>query len=185
MSYPKMNEASGPLDYEAAAQASIRAYCGWHIAPVLTETVTVTTRHISRDLRLPTLKLLEVLSVETLDDWQTGRQQWRARDEHEYEWDTDGLLRLTTGGHWPRALQGVRVTIRHGYEPDEVPDVLALADAIEKRARMNLGGVASQSVNGASVSYQTAGGAPLSVPLLQIEKQALAAYTLGLGRIGG
>ena len=41
------------------------------------------------------------------------------------------------------------------------------------------GNVASQSVNGASVSFLAASGAPLSVPLLALEKETLAPYRVG------
>ena len=176
---PPMSQCK-TVDFKTAAEASIRAYCGWHVAPVLTETVIVSPRHRSPDLYLPTTHLVNVEKVELLSR-PTG--EWIELEPDVYEWDEIGLLRRH--GCWPCRLRSVRVTMTHGYEPEEVPDVLAIVDAIEKRSRMNLGGVASQSVNGASVSYQTAGGAPLSVPLLQIEKQALAPYKLGLGRIPG
>lgn len=181
--YPSMADCSrkGRLDYEAAAQAAIRAYCGWHVAPVLTETIEVTARHCGRDLWLPSTHVLNIETVEVED--MTVEGGWRTLDPATYEWDETGLLRRC--GVWPRRLRGIRVTLTHGYEPDEVPDVLAIADALQGRARMNLYGVASQSVNGASVSYQTAGGAPLSVSLLNIEKQTLDPYRVGVGRIGG
>lgn len=184
MVYPDMRtDPAAPVDWAAAAQAAIRAWCGWHIAPVLTETVLLDVRHVSRDLQLPTTRLLETVSVEVIDSREeTG---WRELAEHEYQWSEAGVLRRTDCLCWPKGFRTVRVTMRHGYEPAEVPDVLGIADKLASRARVNSSGVASQSVNGASVSYQTAGGAPLAAMLLQIEKQALAAYKVGLGRIPG
>ena len=46
----------------AATVAEVRAYCGWHIAPVVTETLTLDGPggHL---LVLPTLRLVDLLSV--------------------------------------------------------------------------------------------------------------------------
>ena len=169
-----------PVDAKRAAEEAVRAYVGWHLAPVLTETLTVSARHHSHNLFLPTRRIISLDKVEVLC-WHT--REWRELDQAEYEWDTTGLLRRWTC--WPRTLQGVRVTLTHGYDMDEIPDVASIIDALARRSRMNLTGVASQSVNGASVSYLTAGGAPLSTQLLGIEKQALDAYRVGVGRIPG
>lgn len=168
------------MDWRAAAEAAVRTYVGWHLAPVITETIQVTARHRSPNLFLPTTRIVDVEKVEVLYR-PTG--EWVELDPETYEWDVPGLLRRH--GCWPRPLRGIRVTLTHGYEPDEIPEVASILDAIEKRSRMNLGGVASQSVNGASVSYLTAGGAPLSTQLLNIEKQALDPYRVGFGRITG
>ena len=82
-------------------------------------------------------------------------------------------------------LRGVAVDLTHGFEWEEVPDISALVHNITRRASAGVYGIASQSVSGASVTYQTAGGAPLSVPLLQIEKQMLGRYMLASGTIPG
>lgn len=168
-------------DFQAAAWATIAAYCGWHVAPVRTDTMLVSPRHHSSYLSLPTLRVLDIEAVEIR---QGHSEAWRTVPAESYEWDECGMLRAHAY-LWPHRYRSVRVTLTHGYEWDEIPHLVAMADAIERRARMNMGGIASQSVNGASVSFQTAGGAPLSVPLLNIEKEALNAYRLGVGRIPG
>lgn len=182
MSLPDMRgETVSPIDYNAAAQAAIRAYCGWHVAPVITETLYISVRHRSPKLFIPTGHVCDIALIEQLT--ATGGE-WEPVTG--YGWDTEGTLELATGGQvWKPGLRNVRVTLEHGYEPDEVPDVLAIADAIARRAATSLHGIASQSVNGASVSYAQAGGAPLAVPLLNIEKDALARYCITSGRIAG
>jgi hypothetical protein len=47
------------------AEALVRAYCGWHIAPVRTHTVVVSS--FDATLVLPTLRLVEVVSVVASD----------------------------------------------------------------------------------------------------------------------
>ena len=173
--------AAGNVDFDAAALAAIRAYLGWHLAPVQTETLTVSVRHESADLPLPSA---HVLSIESIEVWEPCRREWRTLPAESYGFDPLGLVRLEHG-RFRRGLSNVRVTLTHGYSWEQVPDVAALADTIMRRARMNPAGIASQSVNGATVSFQTAGGAPLSVGLLSIEKAALAPYRAGTGRIGG
>lgn len=173
--------AVNAVNFDEAALAAIRAYLGWHLTPVRTETVTVSVRHVSRDLPLPSARIVNIEQVEVWDDWS---DTWQTLDPAEYGWDPIGLLRAKCRP-FMRGLSNVRITMTHGYEPGEVPDVLALAETISRRARTNPGGIASQSVNGASVSFQTAGGAPLSVGLLQIEKAALDTYRVGAGRIPG
>lgn len=181
MSQPDMRgDATGPIDYDGAAQAAIRAYCGWHIAPILTETLYVSARHTSPKIFIPSG---HVVDIERLEMLENNKGTWK--EVAGYGWDETGTLELTGGQRFTKGLRNVRVTLTHGYQPDEVPDVLAIADAIARRAAMSLYGVASQSVNGATVAYQTAGGAPLSVPLLNIEKDALAKYVISSGRIPG
>lgn len=168
-------------DWGAAAEAAIAAYCGWHPAPSRRETLVVSPLHASRDLWLPSRHVTQIHAVEVL----APGGEWRQLAEHDFEWDEAGLLRLARGRHWPMRLRGVRADVTHGWDWTEVPDIAGLVHNISRRAASGVYGVASQSVHGATVSYQTAGGAPLSVPLLQIEKQALDPYRLGAGSIPG
>lgn len=152
-----------------AAQASVRRFCGWHVAPSLTETVTVDA-YGGRTLLLRTKHLTGLESVLVDDEDVTDRVRWSPA----------GILTLRAGC-WPDDVGAVTLNMTHGYGAEEVPDVVALIATIAKRASSQPGIVASQSVNGASVSFLTAGGAPLSVPLLGIEKDALEAYRLNWG----
>lgn len=171
------------VDYVQAAQAAVRAYCGWHVAPTLTETIYISQRHESDTCLLPSLRVLDIEAVEQL---KPDQETWEPVTG--YGWDEQGTLALTrhSSAHvFRHGLRNIRVTLTHGWDLEDVPDLAAIVESIAKRAATSPYGIASQSVNGASVSYQMAGGAPLSVPLLNIEKEQLAPYALGLGRIAG
>lgn len=162
----------GPLDpqwWTKAAQAAVRRYCGWHVAPSISETVTVDA-YGGKALLVPSKHITELKSVKIGETDVTDRVYFSKA----------GTL-LIRGGWWPDLPGSVTVEMQHGYELEEVPDVAALILAIGKRAKSDPGVIASQSVNGATVAYQTAGGAPLGVALLDIEKAALETHRLNWG----
>lgn len=171
MIYPDM-VANPELDaqwWKKAAQNAVRRYCGWHVAPELDETLVLDS-HGGRILMLPSRHVNSVTGVKV-----EGAEL--AQDA--YDWSEAGLIQLRSG-HWPDHPRAVEVALNHGYPPEEVPEILELIRNLAKRARTQPG-VASQSVNGASVSYLTAGGAPLGLQLLQIEKEQLDPYKLTWG----
>lgn len=135
----------------AAASASVRSACNWHIAPVVEQTFTVDSPG-GRMLTLPTLRLVEVLAVS-----QNGVDV----DVDTLEWSHDGYLR----GVWVRRLQGVQVTIRHGF--DAVPDLLMVVADLSARAQL----VRRKAIGQRSVEFQPPG-------LLEYEIAQLAAYAL-------
>ena len=169
---PNIVEATTQVDpafFLNAANRAIRAYCGWHVAPVISETLTLDGSG-GDTLLLPSLRVreLERVTSDGVDVTELVRASARA-----------GMLEID--GSWSRKLSGIEVTLQHGFDADEVPDIATLILNVAKRAGSGQSLIASQSVNGASVSYLTAGGAPLSVPLLQIEKDALDPYRLTWG----
>lgn len=100
-------------------QSLIRSYCGWHIAPVILETVTVDGSGGSAQL-LPTLRLVEVLSI-TNDGKPVTDPQWSQM----------GAVR----GCWTGKLRGVVAEIRHGYV--ECPaEVAAAVERLGRTERM-------------------------------------------------
>ena len=151
-----------------AAQAAVRHYCGWHISPSTTETLSVDA-YGGRTLALPSKHVTSIASILVGTDELIS----------DVVWSEAGTVVLTSGV-WPELPGSVKVTITHGWDADEVPDVAAIILAVAKRARTNPGAIASQSVNGASVSFATSGGVPLGVPLMQAEMAALASYRLGV-----
>ena len=112
------------------ANAVVRGYCGWHVAPVVTQTVTLVG---SRNplLALPSLNVTAVSSV-TVDGV--------AVDVDAYTWSAIGVLRRvdcwwngfasTTGGQ-----SAVEVTFTHGY--DSVPDLARVILALANRMQDN------------------------------------------------
>ena len=96
------------LDWQSAVGA-VRAYCGWHVAPSVTEEVTVDGSGGSVQF-LPTLYLTGVQGV-TAD----------GRVVSDPEWSQHGMLR----GVRSCRFRGVVATITHGYDsfPVEVEAV--------------------------------------------------------------
>lgn len=88
-----------------AACAQVRDFCNWHIAPSVTETVTVPVR--SGVLSLPSLHVTEVVSVDGTTDGFT--------------WTSDGVVRLSYGHHWSYRQTPAVVVFTHGYESCPLP----------------------------------------------------------------
>jgi hypothetical protein len=100
----------------AVACARVRRICGWHIAPVVTETITLPWSWSGRYL----LPSLHVVSVGTTV----------AGSAVTSDWSPGGALWLTSGNIAPPVnarLRGVSVTLTHGYEtcPEDVRDIVA------------------------------------------------------------
>jgi hypothetical protein len=113
-----------------AASAAVRAYCGWHIAPSITETQTVDGPG-GWLLVLPTLYLTELTDV-TSDE--------NAVDDP--EWSESGLVRHRW---WSQKFRGVTATMTHGY--DDCPAVIVGV----------VGSMASRGVAGPGASMTVAG----------------------------
>ena len=163
-----MFNSSSQLDADfwlRAAQAAVRRYCGWHVAPSVEETRRVNARG-GRTLLLPTKRLTDLKLVKVAGV---------AIDLDQVDWGEEGTV-VRRDGYWPDAPRSVQVTITHGWPVDEVPDILGLLASIARRASSNPAGVSSQSVVGMSVSYATSGGAP--VALLGAETQLLDVYRI-------
>lgn len=152
-----------------AAHGAVRRFCGWHVAPIIDETLTLDGSG-GRDILLPSLRVVELVSV--------------MNDGVDVTADVDmsraGMLRLQSG-RWTPRFGRVSVALRHGYDLEEVPEVAAVIVGAAKRGPQAGGVISSQSVNGASVSYASAGGAPISIPLLAMEKETLSTYRLEWG----
>lgn len=117
---PDFAEVSDLTDYRAGddatllrqAQGAIRRYCGWHIAPEVTETLTLDGRGGSH-MWLPSLYVTDIVSVtnegETVDLVD------------DLDWSANGFLWLR-GGYWTERPRQVVVELTHGY--GEIPDEL-------------------------------------------------------------
>ncbi len=159
----------GPAFWLAAAHGSVRRFCGWHVAPIITETLTLDGSG-GTDLLLPSLRVVSLVSV--------------SNDGQDVTADVDtsraGMLRLQSG-RWTTRFGRVTVQLEHGYDLDEVPELAAIIAGIAKRGP-NAGRVeASQATNGSSVGYLSQAGAPISIPLLQPEMESLSSYRLEWG----
>lgn len=105
--YPPLTEISSD-PATLAAERAIREYCGWHIAPTVTETLTLDGPGGTL-LRLPSMHVIDVAEVVDGGTPMTDP-----------EWSRDGMIRARC---WSTRFRGVKVTLDHGY--DECPEDLA------------------------------------------------------------
>lgn len=97
----------------ASACAAVRAYCRWHVAPAVTEALTLDGP--GGDLMfLPTLRLTDLTSITNDGDVVSSP-----------EWSTSGMVR--GAGCWTSKFRGVVAEVTHGYDecPAEVLTVVA------------------------------------------------------------
>jgi len=152
-----------------AAHGAVRRFCGWHVAPTITDTLVLDGSG-GREILLPSLRVVTLTSV--LNDGQDVTAS--------VDTSRAGILRLTTGC-WTDRLGRITVTLTHGYYLDEVPEVAAVIAGVAKRGP-NSGRVeASEAANGSSRGAALDRGAPLSIPLLAPERETLAPYRLEWG----
>lgn len=152
-----------------AAQKRVRAYCGWHIAPILTLSGSLNLRG-GRVLRLPALRVAKLTrlvtreGIDLLDSTVMG---------------SDGLVE-SLDAPFPTGVAAVSYEMEAGFPVEEVPNVVAVILQMTKRA-MNApaGIVKQQSVNGASAAFDMTGGGAPAVNLLASEMRDLDEYRLG------
>jgi hypothetical protein len=123
-----------PLTEEQArarAEAQVRAYCGWIIAPSTTETLVLDGDR-SGLLLLPTLRLTALVAL-TVDGTTV--------DVADVEWSSIGVVRWPCGDTWVPStskLRGITVQFTHGY--DEWPlDLAGVVDRLTTRATTDPG----------------------------------------------
>lgn len=160
------------VDQLAYASAFVRAYCGWHITPSLTEATTLDTNG-GTVLLLPTLHLTGLGAVTYTDQAAT------VVPPANLTWSEKGLVSLEKFGSWPVGLSTVTVSFTHGY--DVVPDaVRAVTVALAKRIPAQMDSVTAGTVGGVSWQYggMLAGQAALSASFTAIEAMVLDRYRL-------
>lgn len=92
-------EGVDPADWLAACD-EVRALCGWHVAPVVTETITVDSDG-GPLLVLPSLRVVDVTSVSIA-----------GAEVAAPAWSSHGVIR----GCWPAGQRNVAVTLAHGFD---------------------------------------------------------------------
>ena len=129
----------------AAACDLIRTECGWHIAPVETETLLLD----SDGGRLLTLPSLFVLNVASVVDAQTNKpiDGWGLSQI--------GLLERTGFCEWPRGRQRIKVTVTHGLASAPPALLAVIEDLVRNNAAAALtpSNVKQASLDGASLTY--------------------------------
>lgn len=139
--YPGAPYADSLLDGVVAA---IRSEVGWHIAPVLTETVTIDARG-GVLLMLPTLRLVTVTAVRdvTTPAAPVTLTGWRA--------SAAGMLYREEG--WPLGFATLEVDMQHGYASTPADVITAIAERAQTAGTNSA--LASRSVGPFSETYRS------------------------------
>lgn len=107
--------------------AEIRAYCGWHIAPAITETITLDGTGADI-VQLPTLCLNSITSV---IECGVGLA------EGSYEWSRDGTLRRRYP--WTARYRGIVVEANHGHATVPANIASVVLDAVGSALAVGVG----------------------------------------------
>lgn len=174
---------TAPFEQVTAKQAAlgaIRAYCGWHVAPKVTEEL-ICDGEGRPALQLPTGHVSEVHKVEikTGAEWSdvTGKVDWSAA----------GVLVFPRRGGcagpeavFPDRPRSVRVSLTHGYTAEEVPQIASVLSAVSERAAVSALRPTRQRAGPFTVEYgQRADGSNLAgLALMAHERAILRPYKL-------
>lgn len=125
------------------AEQAVRDYCGWHIAPSRTQTVTLRGT-ASPNLMLPSLYVTAVTSV-TVD----GAPQVEGVD---YDVHREGYLSRRGWGWWTG--ESIVVVFTHGYDGAAVPpSVTAAVQALAQNAIGNPAALTRKTVGPFTEQY--------------------------------
>ena len=150
-----------------AAEAAVRRYCGWHIAPVITQELVLDSPGV-RTVFLPSLKVLNITEFSVCGVTQ---------NVDALEWSENGFVRSPRV--FPDRLRGISVTFEHGFE--SVHEVAQIVQAIADRDLASPKGVVRERAGQVSVDYsQVAPGVAGGVALLAHEMAILDKYRLSL-----
>jgi hypothetical protein len=126
-------------DAWAATVAEVRAFCGWHIAPEVTETRTFDGRGGSL-LFLPTLQLVDLVSITNDGTAVTDP-----------EWSETGKVRHYC---WTLKFRGIVAEMTHGYE--EWPaELLAVMAEMSSSVSSQYAGVKAVTSGAHQVTFET------------------------------
>jgi hypothetical protein len=151
-----------------AAQSAVQRYCGWHVSPIISEQITVDGVG-GVDLYLPTLRAIEVKDV-----YNNGVLV----PEDDYSSSRDGYMRLYTGS-WSNRLSGIKLTLEHGYEMDDIEELRALILTIAGRAEASPQGVTQEASGARTITFSRfAGGSSGGVAIFDHEYALLNRYKL-------
>lgn len=131
-------------DALAAVSRSIRRRAGWHIWPLVSAHTVVLDGDGGRVLALPTLKLVNLVSI--VDDGVVLDPAADLRISR----DT-GLVAKRSGAHWSRHYGSIVAVMDHGEE--EVPDLANLAIKLASRGLASPMGATREQAGALSVNW--------------------------------
>lgn len=148
----------------ASASAAIRAYCGWHVAPVLDCSITLDGE--AGDIWLPTNALASVTSAKVGGEDVTVTGSNRR-----------GRVRLA---HKACGLGNVEVDYVAGYDVAACPDLMGVVvQRVMASVAMTTYGVSQETAGGVSISYSGSALSDLGSAFLPDSvKAALSTYRL-------
>lgn len=148
----------------AAASAAIRAYCGWHVAPVLDCSITLDGE--AGDIWLPTNALASVTSAKVGGEDVTVTGSNRR-----------GRVRLA---HKTCGLGNVAIDYVAGYDVAACPDLMGVVvQRVMASVAMTTYGVSQETAGGVSISYSGSALSDLGSAFLpDSAKAALSTYRL-------
>lgn len=148
----------------AAASAAIRAYCGWHVAPVLDCSITLDGE--AGDIWLPTNALASVTSAKVGGEDVTVTGSNRR-----------GRVRLA---HKTCGLGNVAIDYVAGYDVAACPDLMGVVvQRVMASVAMTTYGVSQETAGGVSISYSGSALSDLGSAFLPDSvKAALSTYRL-------
>ena len=148
----------------AAASAAIRAWCGWHVAPVLDCSITLDGE--AGDIWLPTNALASVTSAKVGGEDVTVTGSNRR-----------GRVRLA---HKTCGLGNVAIDYVAGYDVAACPDLMGVVvQRVMASVAMTTYGVSQETAGGVSISYSGSALSDLGSAFLPDSvKAALSTYRL-------
>jgi len=173
--YTKDRIAADDPDVEralAAALARVRRYCGWHVSPVVDETITLdgTGRAL---LVLPTLKVVELTSV-TEDGVELDLANVKQSA------DATGILAKSNWEPWEYGFSNVEVELSHGFTAAEAEDFREAVLSLIDQATMSInsgrsGPMISKRVDDVEVTWSSL---PREVENAPMDKTILGRFRL-------
>lgn len=178
MPYPSLEpKRLSPWDQ---ALGAVRAYCRWHVAPMHTETLVLDGPGAA-SLILPTKMVQDIGAVKEEGEPVAVRYSQsgvvhKSNDGYSHRVSARQLYGVNSATDWwGSGLGSIEVTLSHGYDPDEVDDLLGIVAAVEARVRMDpSGSITSQRMGTQSVSTTTGGASAL----FRSERDALQKYRI-------
>lgn len=162
-----------------AVSRTIRRLCGWHIAPVIEETLTLDGPggHL---LELPTMRLLGVISLTERRPTPyrpgTTAWQWDADALADLEWSPLGTIRRRSGV-WTDMYRGIEVRVRHGYET--APDVAQVVCQVAAMTLASPTGAITEQAGGVSMHWgTTASGVAGGMSILDRDLATIEPYRI-------
>lgn len=151
----------------ARALDAVVAYCGWHIAPEVTETLTLDGSG-SYLLQLPSLHVVDVSAVRQLGEPVSSTL---------YDWSVTGQIELRRPqGVWSRRYRSIEVDVVHGWA-ELPPDLEMVVLGLAGRAAASPLGETSIKVGDRMSTYAAVGTSPLGNELAVMQR-----YRVRVGR---